>query len=185
MYNLKSASYCLYHVHVLHTGWCHKIAIWYHAMRCDAVRPLRSYFPTRCIRGGPTSAIVRIYSPASVYWESRIAPAVVRHIFCTGWGRGADKRCRTVRTKVRVRSGGSARHSGSQWRWTGVRLATILGHWSRTLRSDNGVQRVTPRFNSSQALVSLTDLQWQTSSVLAQKRRRVAASQTLNLPTYF
>ena len=30
---------------------------------------------------------------------------------------------------------------------------------TRTLRSDNGVQRVTLRFNSSQALVSLTDLQ--------------------------
>ena len=36
-------------------------------MRSDVMRPLRSYFPTRCIRGGPTSPIVRIYSPASVY----------------------------------------------------------------------------------------------------------------------
>ena len=65
---------------------------------------------------------------------------MLRHIFCTGWGRGADKRCRTVRTKVRVRSGGSARHNASQWGWTWLRLATILGQWTRTLRWDNGVQ---------------------------------------------
>ena len=137
---------------------CHTIAIWYHAMwcnvmQCNVVRPLRSYFPTHCLHGGRPLPLSGSIHPRVSIERAGLRP---NQIFCSRMVRGADKRCRTVRTKVRVRSGGSARHSGSQWRWTGVRLATILGHWSRTLRSDNGVQRVTLRFNSSQAETHLS-----------------------------
>lgn len=125
----------------------------------SAMRPLRSYFPTRCIRGGPTSPIVRIYSPASVYWESRIAPLLVHctRYFAPGWEgvetpiRGAEPCAQKsglgpegVRDTMRHNGGGP----GSDWRQSSD---SGLGHWSRTLRSDNGVERVTLRFNSSQA----------------------------------
>ena len=102
----------------------------------------------------PTYPIVRVHSPASVYRESRIAAKLehqqhghyARDILHQVGGRDADKRRRTVRTKVRVRSGGSA---SLQSVTMGVDRATI-GDNPRTLRTDKGVQRVTLTFNSSQ-----------------------------------
>ena len=130
-------------------------SMWCNAMQCNAMwcGPLEVIFQHIASMVGDLFHCPGLFTRECLLREQ---DCVSHQIFCSRMVRGADKRCRTVRTKVRVRSGGSARHSGSQWRWTGVRLATILGHWSRTLRSDNGVQRVTLRFNSSQAETHLS-----------------------------
>ena len=96
-------------------------------MQCDAMRcgPLEVIFQHIASMVGDLFHCPGLFTRECLLREQDCVP---HQIFCSRMVRGADKRCRTVRTKVRVRSGGSARHSGSQWRWTGVRLATILGH---------------------------------------------------------
>ena len=130
----------------------HKVYICTYSIQGDAIRLRSGIMQCDVMRCGPLEVIFQhvasVVAPppplsASIHPRVSIERAGLRHswyssIFCTG--RGADKRCRTVRTKVRVRSGGSARHNASQWGWTWLRLATILGQWTRTLRWDNGVQ---------------------------------------------
>ena len=135
-------------------------------MRCNAIwcGPLEVIFQHIASMVGDLFHCPGLFTRECLLREQDCTTAGALHqIFCTRMVRGADKRCRTVRTKVRVRSGGSARHNASQWGWTWLRLATILGHWTWTLKMDNGVQRVTLRFNSSQAqaLCKLQSLKFQ------------------------
>ena len=111
-------------------------------MRCGPLEVIFQHVASAVAR---PLVIVRLYSPASVYWESRIAPLreqCTRYFAPAGWrgGRGTDKRCRTVPgTKVRVRSGGSAlAHCvnngggpGSDWRQSSDTedSDTKMGQW--------------------------------------------------------